>query len=178
MTCNAMSKMTRSAGRLTDPLENLKQQDVEQGFTYIELVVVILVVAILAAYVAARVGTLTNQSVDGLCDMIRTDIRRMQGLAMKENTTCEIRFGSQQYSAKKSGSNYTDGHFPMRFANLPEFSEIKIDPDVTLRFNPRGQPIDGSGNLLSSNVEIRLTIKTSVQKTISIIANTGHVEMY
>ena len=156
----------------------MNPRETKQGFTYIELIIVVLVVSIMAAYIAARVGTTTSQSVEGLANMIRSDIRRMQGLVMKENTTLEIQFGSTQYTAKKGGSDYTDGHFPMNFASFPEFSDIKIDPEVALRFNSRGRPIDGAGNVLFSNVEIHLCVKRIVQKTITIIANTGHVEIH
>ncbi len=178
MVFHVRIKAARSNIWQTSPFDSKKMGEGEQGFTYIELVVVVLVVAIMAAYVATQVGTTTSQSVEGLADMIRTDIRRMQELAMKDNTTCEIRFSATQYTARKGGSDYTDGHFPMSFISLPEFSQIRIQPDVSLRFNSRGQPVDGTGNLLSSNVKVQLTIGKSIQKTISVIDNTGQVEIH
>ncbi|MBW2308390.1 MAG: prepilin-type N-terminal cleavage/methylation domain-containing protein [Deltaproteobacteria bacterium] len=173
-----MIKAPRKIDWPTGHLSSNKLAECEQGFTYIELIVVVLVVAILAAYVATQPGTTTSLSAEALADMIRTDIRRMQGLAMKESTACEMRFSATQCTATKGGSDYTGGHFPLNFASLPEFSQICIQPDVTLRFNSRGQPVGGGGNLLSSNVIIQLTTGGSVQKTLSVIATTGQVEIH
>lgn len=151
----------------------------KHGFTFIELVMVIFIVAVMGSYLAMRVGTASGRSPEGLAEIIRCDILRMKGIAMKDNTTVKIKFESSEYSAEKGGTEYRDGHFPMRFAGVREFSRILIQPEASVKFNSRGQPVDEGGGLLSSNVDIQLRFVDNgpVEKTISVTAHTGLVKI-
>ncbi len=55
-----------------------------KGFTLIELVVILVLLGIIAAFVAPRLGGVTDSKAAAFADKLRADIRYAQALAMSE----------------------------------------------------------------------------------------------
>lgn len=55
-----------------------------RGFTLIELVVILVLIGIIAVFVAPRLGDVTVSNAAAFADRLRADIRYAQGLAMSE----------------------------------------------------------------------------------------------
>lgn len=62
------------------------------GFTLIELVIVIVLVGIMAVFVAPRLGNITTTNAGAFKDKLRTDIRYAQNLAMTRNRRTRVYF--------------------------------------------------------------------------------------
>ena len=65
-----------------------------KGFTLIELVMVIVLVAIIAAFVAPRLPNVTTTNAGAFADKLRADIRYAQNLAMTRNQRYRVYFNT------------------------------------------------------------------------------------
>ena len=138
------------------------------GFTLIETILVIVIIAILAAVVIPRAGfdVSPRASVEGADYMIASDIRYVQECAMANRVSKSIAFVSGQ-------STYT---FP---ATVPSTSNldpsgrlpsgVTIGTTITITFNSLGEPTTGAASV---------TISGGGQtKTISVVNYTGKVSI-
>lgn len=65
-----------------------------KGFTLVELVVVLLVVAILSVFVAQKIGNVTSMKAAAFARKLRADIRYAQNVAMTRNRRTRVYFNS------------------------------------------------------------------------------------
>ena len=65
-----------------------------QGFTLIELVMVIVLIGILAAFAAPKLGNITSSKSGAFADKLRADIRYAQNLAMSQNKRYRVYFNT------------------------------------------------------------------------------------
>jgi MSHA pilin protein MshC len=63
-----------------------------KGFTFIELVMVIVLVGIIAVYAGTRLGDVTDTKAGAFVDKLRADIRYAQNLAMTRNQQYRVYF--------------------------------------------------------------------------------------
>ena len=140
-----------------------------RGMTLIEVIMVMVIIAILAAVVIPRAGfdISPKASVEGAAYMIASDIRYVQECAMANRASKSVAFVS-------GGSTYT---FP---ATVPSTSNldpsgrlpsgVTIGTTVTITFNSLGEPIPGGGG--------SVTVSGSGQtRTISVVNYTGKVSI-
>ncbi len=140
-----------------------------KGFTLIEVIMVMVIIAILAAVVIPKAGfdVSSGASIDGAAYMIASDIRYVQECAMANRVSKSVAFVSGQ-------SIYT---FP---ATVPSTSNldpsgrlpsgVTIGTTVIFTFNSLGEPTTSAG--------WTVTVSTGgVSKTISVANYTGKVSI-
>ncbi len=66
----------------------------QRGFTLIELVMVLVLIAILAAFVAPKLGDVTTTKAGAFHDKLRADVRYAQNLAMTQNQRYRVYFNT------------------------------------------------------------------------------------
>jgi MSHA pilin protein MshC len=66
----------------------------QKGFTLLELVVVLIVIAILSVFVAQKIGNVTSMKAAAFVKKLRADIRYAQNVAMTRNRRARVYFNS------------------------------------------------------------------------------------
>ncbi len=134
--------------------ENLQVAASSQGFTLIELIMVIVLISILAVSVVPKFMDTSAISLQGGAALVVADIRYTQELAMSTHAPKTITFTTDD-------TFYTVNSQTM---NLP--SRVSISSGATFTFNSLGDPTAGGG----SSVEIQAGSST---KTITVESYTG-----
>jgi MSHA pilin protein MshC len=81
----------------------------KKGFTLIELVMVLVLIGIIAIFVAPKLGDVTGTKAGSFADKLRADIRYAQNLAMTQNRRARVYFNG---TGTAPGAGYvvvTDG---------------------------------------------------------------------
>ena len=136
-----------------------------KGMTFIEVLVVILIVGVLAAVVMSRFdfATSTKTSVDGAAYIVASDIRYAQEYAMANRVLKTITFtsGSSTYTFSPTSAMDPSGRLP---------TGTIIGSNFTIIFNSLGEPTTGGGG--------SVTVSGGGQtKTISVVNYTGKVNI-
>jgi len=157
----------------------------QKGFTLIELVMILVLIGILAVFVAPRLPNITASHAISFSDKLRADIRYAQNLAMTRNARYRIYFNSAP--SPNPGYAVTDStaaivQDPAGGGNLSVtlnagdytgITGIAMAPLYTfIEFDSLGRPYDNAGSLLAAAVI--LTISPGAV-TISITPQTGAV---
>ena len=138
----------------------------QSGMTLIEVVLVMIIVAILAAVVIPKAGfdISPRASLDGAAYMIASDIRYAQESAMANRVSKTVTFSTATptvYTFNPVGNLDSSGRLP---------SGVVIGSNLTVTFNSLGEPIAGGGG--------SVTVSGSGQtRTISIVNYTGKVNI-
>jgi MSHA pilin protein MshC len=74
-----------------------------KGFTFIELVMVIVLIGIIAVYAAPRLSNVTDTKAGAFVDKLRADIRYAHNLAMTRNQRYRVYFNGSGGGAPASG---------------------------------------------------------------------------
>ena len=74
-----------------------------KGFTFIELVMVIVLIGIIVVYAAPRLSNVTDTKAGAFVDKLRADIRYAQNLAMTRNQRYRVYFNGSGGGAPASG---------------------------------------------------------------------------
>jgi prepilin-type N-terminal cleavage/methylation domain-containing protein len=74
-----------------------------KGFTLIEIISVLVILAILAAVIVSRIMNTSSESIAAQ-DVIKSHIKYAQIMAMKSNNVCGILFNKNTYSIFKNNS--------------------------------------------------------------------------
>jgi MSHA pilin protein MshC len=74
-----------------------------RGFTFIELVMVIVLIGIIAVYAGPRLSNVTDTKAGAFVDKLRADIRYAQNLAMTRNQQYRVYFNGGGGGAPASG---------------------------------------------------------------------------
>ena len=164
------------------------------GFTIIELVIVILLIGIIAAIAAPRLGNISSTKAGAFIDKLRADIRYAQNLAMTRNLRSRVSFGITGYSIKTSATS-TCSAFPLA-ADPATGQTFTVDltaapysgsgitltlPAMTcLEYNSIGKPYDctGLGNVcatISSGMTVTVNSSSGVAGSVTISSQTGAV---
>ncbi len=155
------------------------------GFTLIELVMVLVLTGILAAIVIPRLGNMTSTNAASFTDKLRMDIRYAQNLAMMQNRRYRVYFNGSGGGAPASGyivvndanGNGTWGEAgeiaqdPATGGNLNvtlnagQYAGITVTSTVNpIEFNSLGRPSGGAA-----------TVTVTPAGSITISAETGAV---
>jgi MSHA pilin protein MshC len=82
----------------------------QKGFTLIELVMVIILLGIVAVFIAPRLPNVTTTNAGAFVDKLRADIRYAQNLAMTRNRRTRVYFnGTGPAPVTAPGQGYTVG---------------------------------------------------------------------
>jgi MSHA pilin protein MshC len=154
----------------------------QKGFTLIELVMVLVLIGIVAAFVAPRLGNIAATNAGAFTDKLRSDIRYAQNLAMTRNQRHRVYFNAAP--APNPGYAVTDGagavaQDPAGGGNLSvilnagDYAGITLaSPMAYIEFDSLGKPYDPLGNLTAAITV--LTVFPS-SDTVTISPQTGAV---
>lgn len=137
----------------------------EHGFTLIEIIMVVVIIGILA-FVAITKYPTTGISLETAADMIKSDIRSVQALAMARHTIQSLTFNSStEYEFPVIG----EGNKTRNFANIFKGGISLSAYPASISFNSLGEPTAGYGS------SITIT-NGSTTKTLTVLQYTGKVE--
>lgn len=157
------------------------------GFTLIELVVIITIVAILAVAVLTSGTAKGPIRLEAACQKLAVDLRYMQQMAMAEqvrfgisfDASDEAYFGFRVNTSTKARDPQTQGDLEVEFDEMTEFNEIGIvstNFSDAIEFDSMGAPYDASAVVLSSEGIVTLTDGSNT-KTVRIQPVTGKVSI-
>ena len=164
------------------------------GFTIIELVIVILLIGIMAAIAAPRLWNISSSKAGAFREKLRADIRYAQNLAMTRNLRSRVSFGVTSYSIMTSTTS-TCSAFPVATdpaTGQPLTVDLTLAPYTAsgitlslpamtcLEYNSIGQPYDCTllGNVcatFSSGMTVTVNSASGVAGTVVISSQTGAV---
>jgi len=151
-----------------------------KGFTLIETVVVLILAAILAAFVISR-GISTDNDLIPQADIVKSHLRFAQLKALADDvnasgtaTSWGIVFTASSYTLYKDGA-VASINLPGENGNSHTFpTGVTSGGVTTVTFNRWGSPVDSSGNLLAGNAAVTLS-QGGVTTTITVANNTGYI---
>lgn len=137
----------------------------EDGFTLIELIMVIVIIGILAFVAIQKFSAKSDISLATAAAMIRSDIRSVQALAMSGHRTTTtftpkiLTFGTNIYTFDDLSGTKT-----RNLANIFD-AQLTISAPATIGFNSLGEP--------TRNQDDTITINNT--KTLTVLRYTGRV---
>jgi prepilin-type N-terminal cleavage/methylation domain-containing protein len=166
-----------------------------RGFTLIELVMVIVLIGILAAFVAPNLGNITSTNAGAFSDKLRADIRYAQNLAMTRNARARVYFNgtgaapavgyavAQDNSAVGDCSSFVVAADPAGGGNLTvtlntgDYANITVASSTNcLEYDSLGRPYDCIANLaICSATSAGVTVTINPTGSVAITAQTGAV---
>jgi prepilin-type N-terminal cleavage/methylation domain-containing protein len=146
----------------------------ENGFTLVELVIVLVALAILSAYAVVKSTSAGEVTLPSQAQTLASDIRHAQTLAYTLGNRMRFTSASTSYgySACTCGTSCTDF-----VVSLQKQAQLAVSPASSnpLYFNSLGQPLDNTCNTLTSTTKYTLTSGSAV--TVSVKALTGIVNV-
>jgi MSHA pilin protein MshC len=131
---------------------------VHKGFTLIELVMVIVLIGIIAMFVAPRMVDVAGTKAGSFRDKLRADIRYAQNLAMTRNLRSRVDFSTPNQYSVQSSTTSTCSAFPAAIdpatsaaftvvLNAEDYVGITLTlPGMTcLEYDSLGQPYNCTG---------------------------------
>jgi len=176
-----------------------KNTRTNEGFTLIELIMVIVLIGIIAFFAAPRLGTIPSTNAGAFADKLRADVRYVQDVAMTKNRRTRVYFNGtgiapaagytavQDSSVPGNCSTFTVVTDPASFGNLTvtlnagSFTGITIAPTMTcLEYDTLGQPYNCGGSLGScsstaAGMSIVVNGNGAAVSTLAVAAQTGAV---
>jgi prepilin-type N-terminal cleavage/methylation domain-containing protein len=144
-----------------------------RGFTLIELVVTILIVAIVAAVGVSRILSVNTVELSSQIDKIKSHLRYAQMKSMNDNLIWGVNFSGTEYSLFRNG-DITDT------IKLPGEDSITVslpsgdNSTVTVAFDTWGRPSEDASSSPPAAVDISLKIGGK-SGAITVYKNTGYV---
>jgi MSHA pilin protein MshC len=152
-----------------------------RGFTLIELVMVIVLLGVMAIFVAPKFAETSVFNVRGFHDETLAYLRYAQSAAVAQRRTVCVAFSSNSIglSMASAGQSYNcDAALTGPRGDRPALANAKSGvvydgalPPETILFDALGQPVDATGTSLAKQ---SIQVKTAAQ-TITVEAVTGYV---
>jgi MSHA pilin protein MshC len=126
-----------------------------RGFTLIELVMVMVLIGIIAVFVAPMLGNITSTNAGSFVDKLRADIRYAQDVAMTSNQRIRVTMvAANAYSITDSMGNSlvdpaTGRNYPVTLGAGISFGVVTFNGNY-VEFDSLGVPYDGAGVLTAA----------------------------
>lgn len=164
----------------------------QRGFTMIELVVVLIVMAIFTTVILSRYTAVANELIVET-DALKASLRFAQIQSMNDDTDSPvIKWGiyfldANTYRLYKNNADASSTMIPVKGSagdpdtvacpknchKLQGNVQISSGVGTTVNFDRWGRPLDESGNLKTQDITVKLTQGTEI--TITITKNTGYI---
>ena len=148
----------------------------ESGFTLVELVVVLSVIAIIASYALINFSATNKLKAQTTAKQLATNMSYTQVLAMTSGNRYRINFAPQTYTITTlDGLSLVLA--PVRLLNGLTLNSTGL-PSNYIVFDQQGIPYTDNtipGTPLSAEATITLTLKGSIVQTLTITPETGKV---
>ncbi|MCM8800681.1 MAG: hypothetical protein NC912_01490 [Candidatus Omnitrophica bacterium] len=158
-----------------------------KGYNFIEVVMIILIIGILAGLSIPRFASFSMIKLSGAVKKTVSDIRYIQQLAISQHQDYYLNFNAitDTYEARRVLDNayaidpFTRANMQTNFTTDPQYRGIDITGvnfggTSSLRFNWKGEPQDANGNPLTNSGWINLSYGGN-NITIYISPNTGRI---
>ena len=163
-----------------------------RGFTIIELVMVIILIGILAAYAAPKLAYISSMKSSAFTGKLRADIQYAQNLAMTRGQRSRVDFSvANQYTVQSSTTSTCSG-FPtatdpatggayLVAINTGNYAGVTITPSMNcLEYNSLGKPFNcaGLGNVcaaVASGLTVTVNANAAAVGAITVSSQTGAV---
>ena len=109
------------------------------GYTMLELVVVILVIGVLAAIATARMMS-PSANLPSVAETIAADLRELQALAMSQGEKIKVKFSKDGYRVYQGNQEIQDTRFPVDISDM----HAQIVKARKVIFNTFGEPSKNS----------------------------------
>ncbi|MCJ7615792.1 MAG: prepilin-type N-terminal cleavage/methylation domain-containing protein [Desulfobacterales bacterium] len=138
----------------------------KEGFTLIELILVIVIIGILAFVAVQKFSAKSDISLATAASMLRSDIRSVQAMAMAQHASKTLTFNSStEYEFQAAGVGTKTRNLTNIFDGAISFNPLPTN----ITFNSLGEPTAGYGS--------SITITTgSTTRTLTVLQYTGRVE--
>ena len=155
----------------------------QQGFSLIEIVVVMVLISIIAATVFTRSITTDQMNVSAQTEKIKSHIRYAQSLAMKRSEIWGIKCASNEYwlfSGVDPDNGPNQVMLPGEKAVKLSLNDLNLTMDAfTIFFDRYGKPYnaytdESNNNPLSS--ELTITVSGSQSRNVTITPETGLIK--
>ncbi len=152
------------------------------GFTAIEVIAVIFVIAVVGVTAASRIASKTYYDIAAEAEILKANLRYAQFRALSDadttygvnKSTWGISLSGTSYTLQKNGAAVTT-NFPGESSpthNLP--SGVSVTGAVT--YNVWGTPVDAAtGAPLANDTTIDILVGEVREKTVTVTRNTGFV---
>jgi prepilin-type N-terminal cleavage/methylation domain-containing protein len=150
------------------------------GFTLIELIMVVVVLLIIAAFIAPKMTGVTGTRVNAASRKISADIRYAQQLAISTQTNHGVIFNASPtntYSIYRETTStiitdsFTGGAYTVQL-NTGDYGGVTIDSGYQVEFDSLGSPVTGGGGSVTIS-----NAGSEPIRTITVAANTGKVSI-
>lgn len=144
------------------------------GFTLIEFVITVAVMAVLIAIVGLNMPSINLFQTHGVANILRHDLRLTQILSMSQNARYQIAIGSTSYQIQDAlGVAVSIPELSTSTVTFP--SGVTITPATTIVFDSMGQPYDSSGVALTTALTLSVTMSL-VNETVTVSPQTGFIQ--
>jgi len=127
----------------------------KDGFTLIELIMVIVIIGILAWVAITKYSARSDISLETAADMIKSDIRSVQALAMSQHASKTLTFNSStEYVFPAAGG----GTKTRNLTNIFDGNISLTYPAGNITFNSLGEPTAAQDDPITINGTRTLTV--------------------
>ncbi|MBW2540268.1 MAG: prepilin-type N-terminal cleavage/methylation domain-containing protein [Deltaproteobacteria bacterium] len=153
-----------------------------QGFTFIEIIAVIVLIAIISAITFSRL-IFSNTDLIAQTEVVKTQLRYAQSKSMNSDVIWGIKCDGSSYWLYRNGDTNDKVLLPGEDSDTVNLADKGIDSmdNFTLSFDDRGIPhtdastTDGQ-ELTASDPEALITLSSGgVSRTITLTPNTGFI---
>lgn len=144
-----------------------------KGFTFIELMLMVVVLGVLAVLYTSSTGDLSDVSIDAVSRKVQSDIRYAHQLATSTSGVYGANFvagGGYEIYQGSPGHPVKD---PVTredmVVNLADFQGVVITTNYRVEFNARGEPTTGADS------RVRLTASSGAIRDVYVVDRTGAV---
>lgn len=146
------------------------------GFTMLEVIVVVLLISIVAAFVVVRGSSKTAYDLASEAEILKGHLRYAQYRAMSDIESWGLSISANGYHLLKNKEPATDT-LPNESGPshaLPSGITITTGAGTMIHFNERGSPVGDGDAILTAETQMVLSGRSDTQ-TISITPETGFI---
>jgi prepilin-type N-terminal cleavage/methylation domain-containing protein len=177
---------------LMSPLQTVREQSYLTGFTFIEILIVIVIIGIVAMIAVPMISSSASMQIHSAANMVAADLEYAKSMAISRGQNFSVVFdkSAESYSIEnqdgdviehpvKKGFNYIVSFGDDSRLDSVDIVDVDFDPgsNQTITFDYLGSPHSGTEatNPLNSGI---ITLQAGgITKTISIEAVTGYISI-